>query len=311
MPTRREFLGSAAALAVGLAGPAFGQEKEEKKPEAITDINKSLHDIAKELLAEDIGATVDVHNVENPTGGVIQWRWNHFRAEMPDAAYPDVELNNRELFDAMKKVRGMPNGGLDGLFMEGFAEKAVRSKIREYRDIHRQLITNQLTTFVPYGVSDIRPTRDVVDRELWKPENMGKTTNQLVYPNYGGRRTVKVSPLARFGAGYILSELHDVTVLPTEDMALDARAEQAEMSGNPKEIEKWVMQERDKQFLKLMLESKRRLMHLLVGYNHNLTDDIAAVNAKNDERLSHIVISMKSLPDIIKRAEEHAKIVTK
>lgn len=311
MPTRREFLGSAAALAVGLAGPAFGQEKEEKKPEGIIDINKSLQEIAKELLAEDIGATVDTYNVENPTGGVIQWRWNHFRPEMLDIAYPDVELINRELFEAMKKIRDLPNSGLDSLFIEGFADGAVRTKIREYRQIHRQLITNQLTTFIPFGGSDIRPTRDVVDRELWKPENMGKTTNQLVYPNYGGRRTVKVSPLARFGAGYILSELHDVTVLPTEDMALDARAEQAEMSGNPKEIEKWVMQERDKQFLKLMLESKRRLMHLLVGYNHNLTDDIAAVNAKNDERLSHIVISMKSLPDIIKRAEEHAKIVTK
>lgn len=186
MPTRREFLGSAAALAVGLAGPAFGQEKEEeKKPEVITDINASLQAIVAELLAEDIGATVDVYNVENPTGGVIQWRWNHFRAEMSDDAYPDVELNNRELFDAMKKVRGMPNGGLDGLFMEGFAEKAVRSKIREYRDIHRQLITNQFTTVVPFGGSDIRPKPGVVERELWKPENIKKARAATRVPQLG------------------------------------------------------------------------------------------------------------------------------
>lgn len=276
-----------AGAATQLLPQASAQEKEK------IDINSTLQNIANTLRAEPFLASVEEHLVPNPSIGLKQWRWWHFRPDLDEAQFPEVEKVNADLLPAMKTVHALPNSGLDMLLQEGFVTGRIQSQILDYRQTHRQVVELQNTFTVPLA-PDIRPSQETIEREMANSEHVTKSVYQFVFPN-GKARQVKISPLARFGAGFILAHQNGVELFPAEDPAIDAQAERAEQSGDKDEYDKWVLRERDAHFIKIVRESKRHMMHLLVGASHDLTDDIAVSNDKNLEKISHLVVTVKSL----------------
>ncbi len=289
MFSRRVFLQSAgAALACGTL-PVLAEEA--KSP----GINETLNIIAETLRKLKEVDEVTEHFVEGPAKGFVQWQWAHFRPELAEHHFAQTETVNANLLPAMEAAHALPHAGLDTLLHEGMVEGRIKDQLAEYARVQRELIRFRFTTVVPFGgVNDIPPSEDIVDRELNVRENLLKPLNQVVYP-YGKARRVRLSPLARLGAGYILAGQKPVTLLSAEDPTLDAKAERAEQSGDAAEYQRWVMDERDKHFAKLVHESKARIVHLLVGYGHDLTDEVGALNKHHDARLSHLVVRVKGL----------------
>lgn len=209
---------------------------------------------------------------------------------------------NEDLFKGMQVVYNIPNSGLDLLLHEGFIAGREKAQLEDCQRTHRQIVELQCTIHVPFATS-IPPKPAIVEKELCNPEHITRAVNQFVYPHSQARQ-VSVSPLTRFGAGYALSALKDVELLAAEDPILDEKAAHAEQYGMKDDFEKWVMTERDAHFVNLVREHRNRIMHLLVGYAHDLTDDVAKSNTEHDEQISHIVVTVKSLAD---REEESKK----
>ncbi|MBP9850356.1 MAG: hypothetical protein KBC47_01550 [Candidatus Peribacteraceae bacterium] len=292
MQNRREFLTSAVALGATLVAPrVLGQTRMTPA----LGINERLTKIAELLRRMPEIARVDDHLVDSPTNALVQWRWAHFRSDIDPTLYPDVERVNQELLTAMLSVYETEGNGLDELMVEGLVDGIIDTQIERSRRVQRQLITHLFTTHNLFGVQDRPPQPATVRRELNVEENLRRPVNQVIYPNNAPTQLL-MSPLGRLGAGYILSTQKPVMLLPAEDPAIDAKAEWAEKYGTEAEYQKWVKDERDKHFVKLVRSSTRDIVHFIVGYGHELTDDIAA--GGND--MSHLVITPKGV-DVIKQ----------
>lgn len=293
MQNRREFLTSALATGASFAATRlFGQESE--KPEL--GINDRLRKISASLQCSAELGDIKEHFVDSPTAALVQWRWVHFTRRILDRHLPTLEKANDEIYSSMQTVHAVEGTGLDALMLEGLVEDRWKTQIEEYREIHRYLIQRQFTTVIPFGIGqDIAPTEETVDRELNVAENLQRPVHQVVYPN-GRPRTVKASPLGRLGAGYMMHTQKGVALLPAEDPFIDAKAEWAEGWGTQEEFDRWVMTERDKHFVKLVQDSKRQITHLLVGANHDLTND-------TPKDMSHMVITVKSVMEAEKAGE--------
>lgn len=293
MQNRREFLTSALAAGACLAASRVRGQEPSKTELAINDRLKKISDALKGT-AEI--SDITEHFVDSPAQALVQWRWFHFSRGMLERHLPTLEKANGEIYTSMQTVRALPDCGLDALMLEGLVEQRWEKQVEEFREIHRSLIERQFTTVIPFGVGqDIPPTKDTVDHELNVPENLLKPVHQIVYPR-GRARSVKASPLGRLGAGYMMHSQKDVALLPAEDPQIDARAEWAEHWGTQEEYDRWIFTERDKHFIKLVQANKRQITHLLVGANHNLTDD-------TPKDMSHIVITVKSIAEAEKAGE--------
>ncbi len=291
MQNRREFLQALGGLA--LAGAvARGSEPEPK------DINDRLKLIAETLRGKLEGGKVEEHLVEKPTTGLVQWRWVHFCRSLEPRQWPLLEQVNTELLGGMQAVHGLPESGLDRLMHEGLVEGRVAEQVEGFRTIHRELITRKFTAHVPFGIGqEILPSKERVNEELNVPKNMEAPVSQIVY--FGReRRQFRVSTLARLGAGYSLGIHNKTELLAAEDPELDAKAEWAERWGTKEEYEEHVMRARDAHFLKLVVGSKAKIVHLLVGAAHDLRDDIATRHKEHGETISHLVVSTKGVTEM-------------
>ena len=86
-----------------------------------------------------------------------------------------------------------------------------------------------------------------------------------------------------------------IALLPAEDPELDARAEWAERSGDEEEYQHWVIRERNEEFVRRVLESKRPIVYLLAGHKHDLRDAINCSNSEHDEQISLLVVRVKGI----------------
>ncbi len=292
MQNRREFLQAAFGGVALAATGALGGEPEKK------GINDTLKAIAEKLRGVSEGAKIEERFVENPDTGLVQWRWMHFCRGLTKEQCPELERINEELLTGMQSVYELPESGLDHLMHEGLVEGRVADQMEGYRAIHRELIERKFTTVIPFGVGqDIAPSRERVDEELNVLRNMQSPVYQIV--RFGReQRQVRLSTLARLGAGYSLASQKKIELLAAEDPELDAKAEWAEQWGTKEEYEQHVMTARDAHFVKLVRQAKLRIVHLLVGAAHDLTDDIAGGKEEYGENISHLIVSTKGVTEM-------------
>lgn len=287
---RRLFLAGTGAALAGLAleGPTvLAKEPKPKLPK----INDTLESIAALLKGKGLVESVEFHGAKKPKKGVVQWRWTHYRPAIALEWLPYVERTNRELFAAMDAVRTMPDSGLDSIMHEGLIENRESQMIDHYREEQRIIVRTALTVPNPFGFQDITPSERAVDEGLKVFKNLDRPVNQFVC--YEGQwYQERISALSRFGAGYIQSQVHGVALRPAEDATLDANAAKAEKSGDAAEFQRCVHAERDKHFIALVAAAKERIVHLLVGYAHVLTDDIGEHNSVSKDDISHLVVTV-------------------
>jgi len=288
MWNRREFLGSTLAAGVALgAVPALGGEKP-------VDINASLQSIVDTLRKKQLAYALS-HFVDTPKIGLVQWQWPHFKYDLPaDAVYPS-QSGNHELFGCMDEVRRLPAGHLDELMLEGLVQGKIDTQIQGWKLIHRELIQAILTKVNDGNV----PSEEEITRACREESYQFENVRQAV-PTYGEERSFNISPLARLGAGYMMHALRGTKLAVAEDPDIDAKAEKAELSPYDREnYERRIFTDRDRHFMKITMESRRKIVHFLVGYSHYLLDDIGVAN-RNGAGISLLIIKTPST-DRLKR----------
>lgn len=302
MQTRREFLASAAALAAPLLLP--GRGRADDPPPAINDTLRAIRDrLGMEC---DVHGT-ELHEVEHPTVGLVQWRWIHFRGDIGAGEFPAVTSANRELLSSMEAVHALPDSGLHQLLQEGFVEGRVQRHMAEYRDVHRELLRLHPPVSVPFA-GRVYPSPAAIERRMAERDWLEKPV--LHSSTFDGRtRRISLSPLARLGAGYGLHALHGIDLLAAEDPEIDRQAEAAEWSTDPAEWKKWLHTERDAHFLKLVRESKAQIVHLLLGYAHNLTDDVQASQDAGTP-ISHLIVTVNAVAEDERKKAAEKKMET-
>jgi hypothetical protein len=289
MLNRREFLQTAALGLGALATPSRAAEPS-------IEINDTLKKIACALGASEHVEKVDMHLVENPSVGLVQWRWCHFRHDIDTSWLAIIEEVNRQLFDAMQPIFDMPDGGLNELMLEGLVEGYKgRNQIAEWQTMYRDYIIRTFTRHSFQHQHGIPPSEYRVGLEMKKLSNMTQLITQR-FPTKKGYRFMRLSTLARHGAGFALSMQNSVTLTPAEDPDIDAKAEWAEQQEDPDIQKRWMIDERNTHFVNIVSAKKQKIVHLLVGCLHNLRSDVEAHNAQSDERIAHAVVSVKGLP---------------
>ena len=291
---RRSFLAGTGALAAGLAlGEAPSLAKEPEMP----SVNGTLEAIAALLKEKKLVESAEFLPAEDAAKGIVQWRWAHFRPEIRSEYVPHMQRVNRELFHAMSAVRALPGAGLEELMHEGIIEGRTDDVVRRYRETHREIIRYQLATRAQLRIPYKDPTEEDVDREANVFANIDRP---VIHTLQDARGTVvqELSVLTRLGAGYALVPMHGVALRASEDPAIDAKAAEHEFEGDTPEFRRWVHVERDKHFVKLAAASPRPIEHLLVGYSHVLTDDVAAHNASSKNAFSHLVVTVPGIPAV-------------
>jgi len=295
MLSRRAFFSEAAAIGATLLGA--GSLRAEQPDVPAVFINDTLERIASVLKKEKLVADADLYLVDAPTKGIVQWRWAHYRPDVPRWCVPYVERTNRQLFHAMDRTRTIPGAQLDSLLHEGLIHGRGHLQFDKCMATQRELIRTLFTRPHPFVVRDIPPSPETVEKELYVFENLDRPVFQNVYVN-GARQGISMSPLTRLGAGHVLSVTRDVWLEETECPVLDAKAEQAERSGSEEEHRKWVMEARDAHFTEVIAACRRAIAHFLVGFGHDLTDDIENHNTlQNDNQMSHLVLTMQGVLD--------------
>ncbi len=301
--SRRAFLKTAAALTV--AGDVRGGERHDGTNEAGArtrcDINGNLRRVAQELRASPAVQSVDFFPDEYPTRGCTQWRWLHFHSEeLRQSDIPRLEEVNHNLFTAMRTVRDMPESGLDELMQEGMVLGEEREYLKDYRRLHRTMIRRVLRTPSPCDETPPVPLSPETIRDGMKTmENMTIPVRHRVHPSHEKPHTVRISPLARLGAGYALSRFADVRLLPAEDSEIFAKAKEADRNGTEEEKYRWILYKRNQHFVTLVRTYRREMQNVLVGAAHNLRHHIWYSNQKYAERISHMVVTVKGVQEAL------------
>lgn len=286
MPTRREFLRSATAGTSLCFAPSLAFPEEKKVVGA--GINDTLGAIADLLKKQESVMRVESRLVEHPTVGLVQWRWIHFCEAVGIEQFDQLEEVNAKLVSMMKLVREQKGSGLDRLMHEGLVTGRVKEQLEDMRKVHRELIEKQCKN---RAVKDA-DLEKMTDESLNKMERLLEPTTQIFDTSRGTMRIFTMSPLARLGAGYILSTQSPLTLMDMEDPVIDRKAAEAEQSGSAYLYNKWVMTERDKHFLKLICKERGRVNHFMVGAAHDLTDDITREHENGTEKISHVVVTV-------------------
>lgn len=266
-----------------------------KAEEPAIDINDTLTNMACVLTASDHVENVELHLVDNPSVGFAQWRWAHFYTDLP-INVRQLEETNGHLLDAMTSVRQLPDAGLDVLLHEGMMVEIMHAQIKELRRTHREMIIAQLSGTELYGTeSDNALESQVVDRATLDMQHLRTPVSHTFLTGDGRQTTIDISPLARLGAGFIFSMLHNVQLEYAENMLLYREAEQAEKSGNERWIQRAVHKKRNDYFVYRARENGRPINHLPVGYNHDLHRAIRESNETFRKQMSYIVVTPKGL----------------
>lgn len=293
MLTRREWLATTVALS---ATAAFADDAAERVGE---DINATLRRIADVLDQCPVVARVDRHLEERPSGGLVQWRWAHFLHDLSDEQLRQTDRVNRELLVGMRAVKEVQGSGLDELLQEGLVD-GKDEYVAWLAKWHRELIQRQLTVTPAFSLGkDIPPKDEAVERALNDMKHLKRMTHQMQYPNTGSPRSVRLSPIGKIGAGYVMSLQHGVKLVPAEDPEIDTKAAAVEAKDphrSTPEWKKWVMTERNTHVVKLVRESRRPINHLLMGYDHDLRSDVQQ-SAVDGKPLSHLVVTVSGLDE--------------
>jgi len=290
MLDRRAFLQSAIGSGLALAAPALLAD-EPRKTDA--RINDTLRDIASRLQKIDVIERVEHHLVDEPETGLVQWRWLHFRDDLPLQEFDALEQVNGELLTAMESIAREKSNALDELLLEGLFE-GKEEKQMEYADkLRKEMMAWQIGKPHPSGAPYLRatPSDEELAKAIHADEYVRGKMGQTVDTANGTMRVFSMSPLARLGAGYVLSVRQGVALRAAEDPVLDANAAAAERSGDPQEYKRCVFTERDRHFLECALGCRRKIVHFLVGAAHDLRDDIAA----SKTNVSHLVVTVKGV----------------
>lgn len=289
MLSRRAFLAGSLGFMAGAASAIHAGETTA----AQGNINDTLLQIAEVLRAKPIDATVDVHLHDAPTHALVQWRWMHFQRNLSGDLFWLLEKVNRELLRAMRAVRTLPDAQLDDVVLEGLVEGRVHEHLAQMVAVHRELVATQLQRVFNARRVGRAPDESDVEAAL---SDERRTQMPVLTSFHSGteQRYERVSPRARLGAAYVLSAYEPVTLSPAEHPTIDAHAEAAEHSGDAEECKRWVFVERE-HYIVEMLRRRRRINHLLMGYNHTFTDDIAECNETQPEKFSHIVVSVQGI----------------
>ncbi len=295
MLSRRAFLSEMAATGATLLGAESIRAEESGVPSVY--INETLERIASTLKSKNLVADADLHLVDAPTKALVQWRWVHYRPGIPSPWLPFAERTNRQLFHAMDTTCSIPGAQLDLLLHECLLRGRAQEQIDYAMQVQRSLIQTQFIKPHPFTGMDMLPPDSVVEKELNVFANLDRPVSQFVKVK-GQEQRVRISPLTRLGAGHVLSATRGVWLGEAECPILDARAEAAERSKKPEEIEKWVFVERNKHMVKVVASSRRSINHLIAGYMHDLRGDVETFNTlESDNQMSHLVLSVQGVLD--------------
>lgn len=294
---RRGFLQTCAVIATEYAARSRVIADEPAQTPAFC-INTKLTEIAEALRECCQVAHVEERLVDNPTIGLTEWEWAHWRTDLAECFLPIVDIVNRELLIPMERVSSIANSGFDEIVQEGCIEGREKEYLRYLRNTHQELIRTQFSVSLPFGVvQDWVPDDAKVQKELTIRANQFRPVHQVIKINDGFRQFY-LPPVARLGAAYTHGVLHPpFTLLAAEDEYIDSMAEAAEQSGDPELFRLWVMEARDRHFIKVVREHRRKIMHILLGHGHDLTDDIAISNCETDERISHIIVTVNGVAE--------------
>lgn len=292
MLDRREFLRTMTTSAAALALPSLVDANEQ-----CIDINQRLCGITTELRNSPVIQSVDMHMVCHPTTSLVQWRWAHFLPEIELRYSGQVEQVNSNLLTAMKQVRAISHSGLDVLIQEGMVKGKEEHFVQLHEDIAKDLLYMGMTTAPIFHTEMTKtPTKEDVEKAMHDTDAIRQRVTHYVRTYFGDERRIRFSPLGRVGAGYFLSSDSATKLVAMEDPTIDAKARDAQYGTDKESFEKWVIAERDAHLINLVRESRRPVQHVLLGFSHDLTDDIAASNAANREQISHIIVNAKGLP---------------
>lgn len=273
--------------------PLFGEETSTVE----TGVNGTLRKIIKLLKAEPTIAKVDEYLVDDATKGLVQWQWAHFREDMNMDYLPKAIRVNEQLVSPMQKVINMPDSGLHFLFHEGLVDGKMEDTIRRFDDTHRALIYKNYKLLHPRHF-DVQPYDKVIETKMNSMFDMQIPRKQELFDG-NQPYTLSISPLTRYGVGYALARCNpSLLFLAAEDVKLDAKAEETERNfpEDSSDYQLHVMQNRNTEFIRRILENPDAISHLLVGYNHKLQQAIAESHAKKpDKKLSHIVVSVNAI----------------
>lgn len=303
MLDRREFL----KLAVGAAALQLAPRLRASEKTNDSTINEILKRISSTVRAKPLLATAEEHLVDSPDKGLIHWEWSHFRSDIDPKWFPQIEDVNADLLRLMNTTSDIPGCGLDSILQEGFIAGTTDVRIKDYQQIHRELLQDMLTVVVPFNLQHVTPSEHRIEEAMKDTEYLAKSTNQFVWSETHGLRQIKISPLARFGAAYGLSTQRNVQLLAAEDPELDAKAAEAERSGSEEEYQQCVIEDRDRHIVKLARASNRRMVHVILGYGHDLTDDVQESNAEYPQKISQITITSKEIVKYRKKEQELAE----
>lgn len=259
-------------------------------------VNDILRDIQEKLGAHALITTNDECLVPNATKGFVQWGWAHFHRDASSWQLRDVERVNRAYLRAMQSVQEVPDAGLDALLHEGLVEGNEAVRIEELRDVHRALLRVLLAKPNVFFLGRmLPPSEETVEQEMGNIEHFHASPLQWIRPTHGPAWTMRLSILARLGVGYALSTQGKLRLLPAEDPFIDARAEEAEGSGDPDAFAEWVIQKRDEHFVHVVRGYPGRICHMLVGFNHVLTDLLRQGNGRAHDNISTLVIGVRGV----------------
>lgn len=296
MHTRRSFLQSVVGAAALASLPRLGAAQEQTE-----DINCTLQRVSCLLHDQQLVVRTVFRPVPRPTKGLVQYRWAHYYpyAEEDEMMQP-IQEANMQLVKVMRRVHAMPDAGFDALMHEGLVKGREQEMIECNQETHRELMRSMFAKQLPIEIIRIiPPSDDSVQKEMANEENLERETSYVEKLDDDYSIRMRVSPLARLGAGYVLWR-DGVPLDAAEDPAIDDKAFLAFHGDDEAEFKKWVFEERDKNFVDFIDQSPRRITHLLLGANHDLTDDLA----NSEEQISHLIVTVQGVLDAEKREAE-------
>lgn len=305
-PTRREFgitmvAGATALLAEQeteacgllrrLTGRVIAPQRKEMR-QRVRPINDILGHIGETASACEHVFT-NRHFVDNPTMGVVIWRWLHFHRNAFPHELKTVEHVNRAYYPAMQAVLEISDSGLHELHQEGCIEGKVAEYLDIYRMRYRECMHRQLTPLLPTF-----PTEKEVTARCKDLDAMHQHVPWHMLPSNRSAWWTTISPLALVGAGTLHALRNNLKILATEDPKIDAEAEKAEFGGNPREFQKWVIDRRNEHFSKVLCDDNGHdpsdnPKHLLVGENHHLLAPVRKSGAEKGQRVSVLMVGVR------------------
>ncbi len=292
MSSSPSFLSGLVIAAYSLVSAVAGEEPAlQKAPPRVNIVLKSIADEVK-IKAKDVIADATPYLVDDAEIGLVHWRWGHFIHEIDPRVLPQLERVNAEIFSAMLVVRDMEGGELQSLMHEEVETGDEAAHLKDLQKLHESLVRMQRVM----AFYETDPPPEKVAALMKDPKSLHEPVLQLVHPFNQPVGQMTLSPVARLGPGYALTTQRDVVIQAAEDPFISTQKRFAIQSGNERDVAKWVIAQREGWIMQSLRRSRKKVVHLLFGYEHNLKDNIETNNRRYPQKISLLEITVKSLP---------------